>query len=125
LFDQTLPSAMEGLHIDLLNRTQGDNAHAGHAGYLSQGSGIVKIVLLRLYEGAHMLSWDQSNIVPMAGSDASEVLGPAAGLHRQNAARVGGKEPMQLLASELLAQHHASEFVETDRVEYSLANVDP
>src|SRR5579864_2615534 len=116
---------MYGLDIDLLYGSQRHSAHAGQPPYLCQCCGIVEVVLLRLHKGPNVLSRDQSNIVPMTGRKPSQVLCSAAGLDRDDAGGIGRKQPVQLLASELLAKQHTPCITQPHDMKPPLPDINP
>src|SRR6185312_6453215 len=116
---------MYGLDIDLLYGSQRHSAHAGQPRYLCQCCGIVEVVLLRLHKGPNVLSRDQSNIVPMTGRRPSQVLCSAAGLDRDDAGGIGRKQPVQLLASELLAKQHTPCITQPHDMKPPLPDINP
>jgi hypothetical protein len=71
-----------------------------------------------------MLSRYQSNIMPMAYRESSEVLSATASLHPDYARRMRSEELVQLRAIELITLNRSTFCIKTDNVEPALSNID-
>lgn len=115
---------VQALHVELLLRLEGHEAHRRTCGGLGDRFGITVVVLLRLHVGADILGRHQSDGMSLRGQQPPKVMGAAAGLHRDDTSGQLGRRADDRLTPCATTQNHRTGWVEANQATAVFAEID-
>ena len=113
------------LLVELRLRLKRHEAHGWSRRRLSDRLRVAVVVLLRLHVGLDVFGRHQPHLVALRRERPTQVMRPAARLHRHDARRLPRQERLKPVTGKAAAQHHGALVVQSCQAAAVLAEVDP
>ena len=125
LLDEQLTGAMQRLDVLVFDFFNGYKAHVWPADRLTDGRGIIGIVLMALAGGRHKLGAHETDIMPQLAHRSRPVVGPLAGLHTDTTWGELRHKRQELRACQLLTDRHMPLRIYAVELKHVFCQIDP